>query len=65
MCRGTDNHDNHVYNPAYCKVLTIIFHDMQSKWIKVQFVLWKKMNKFMFKHNLCNINLKEFMTDGV
>jgi hypothetical protein len=55
----------HVYNPAYCKVLTIILHDMQSKSIKAQFVLWKKMKKVMFKHNLSNINLKEFMADGV
>jgi hypothetical protein len=55
----------HVYNLEYCKILTIIFHDMQSKSIKAQFVLWKKMNKFMFKHNLSNINFKEFMVDGV
>jgi len=55
----------HVYNPTYYKVLTIILHDMQSKSIKVQFVLWKKMNKVMFKHSLSNINLKEFMADGV
>jgi hypothetical protein len=55
----------HVYNLAYRKVSTIILHNMQSESIKAQCVLWKKMNKVMFKHNLVNINFKEFMEDGV
>jgi hypothetical protein len=34
MCEGMTTMASHVNNPTYCKVLTIILHDMQSKSTK-------------------------------
>jgi hypothetical protein len=40
----------HVYNLAYCKVMTIVICDMKFEDIKVQQIMWKKLNETMLKH---------------
>ncbi len=39
----------HVYDPFYCKVMTIVVYDMQSEDMKVQCILWKKLNAIIEK----------------
>jgi hypothetical protein len=34
----------HVCDPKYYKVMTIIVCDMQSKDVKTQHIMWKKVN---------------------
>jgi hypothetical protein len=45
---------HHVYDPMYCKVLTIVVCDMQFEGIKVQWLMWKKLNETMLKHWIPN-----------
>jgi hypothetical protein len=35
---------SHVYDPIYCKVMTITIRDMQSKNKEAPCILWKKLN---------------------
>ncbi len=53
----------HIYELTCCEVLTILFYDMQSKSNETQCVLWTKLNKIMFKHDLSNTNFKGFMAN--
>jgi hypothetical protein len=54
----------HVYNPAYCKVVTITICDMQSKDTKAQQVMWTKLNDTMLKCMFLKENFKGFMVDN-
>jgi hypothetical protein len=40
----------HVYNSAYCRVMTIAVCDMQSEDAAAQMVLWKNLNDVMARH---------------
>jgi len=37
----------HVYDPAYCKVMTIVVCDMQFEDTKAQQIMWTKLNDMM------------------
>jgi hypothetical protein len=54
----------HVYNPKYCKVLTIVICDMEFKDTKVQRFMWTKLNEMMLKHKFLKPNFKGFMGDN-
>jgi len=54
----------HVYDPTYCKVLTIMVCDMQFDDIEVQRLMWTKLNEMMLKHEFPKPNFKGFMADG-
>jgi len=40
----------HVYDLIYCKVMTSVICDMQSKDIKAQHIMWTKLNEMMLKN---------------
>jgi hypothetical protein len=54
----------HVYNLAYCKMMTIVICDMQFKDIEVQRIMWTKLNEMMLKHRFLKPNFKEFMVNS-
>ncbi len=54
----------HVYDSRYCKMMTIIVCDMQSKDTKAQQIMWTKLNGTMFKHRYVEPNFKGFMVDN-
>jgi len=54
----------HVYDLAYCKMMTIAICDMQSKDTKAQQVMWTKLNDTMLKHMFLKSNFKVFMVDN-
>jgi hypothetical protein len=54
----------HVYNPMYCKMLTITICDMQCKDIEAQQLMWTKLNETMLKHKFPKPNFKGFMADN-
>jgi hypothetical protein len=54
----------HVYNAAYCKVMTIAICDMQSKDTKVQCIMWRELNDLMAKNGVENTNFKGSMADS-
>ena len=37
----------HMYDRAYCKIMTIAICDMQSNDTKVQCIMWREFNKFI------------------
>jgi hypothetical protein len=51
----------HVCDLVYCKVMSITICDMQSKDIKAQFILWKKLNAIILKKGVTSLNFKSFM----
>jgi hypothetical protein len=53
----------HVYDPIYCKALTITICDMQFEDIEVQQLMWKKLNEMMLKHGNLKPNFKVFMAN--
>jgi hypothetical protein len=53
-----------VYDATYCKVMTITVCDMQSKDMKVQCIMWRKLNNLMRKNGVENPNFKGFMADS-
>jgi hypothetical protein len=55
----------HVYNAAYCKVMTIAICDMQLEDTKVQCIMWRELNDLMAKNGVENTNFKGFMADSV
>jgi len=55
----------HVYDLTYYKIITIAIYNMQSKHIKVQSIMWKKLNNTMFKHEFPKPNFKGFMVDNM
>jgi hypothetical protein len=42
----------HVYDSAYCRVMTIAVCDMQSEDALAQMVLWKNLNDVMGRHGV-------------
>jgi hypothetical protein len=54
----------HVYDPTYCKVLTIMVCDMQFEDIEVQRLMWTKLNETMLKHEFPKPSFKGFMADS-
>jgi hypothetical protein len=54
----------HVYDPVYCKVLTIAVCDMQFEDTEAQQLMWTKLNEMMLKHGFAKPNFKGFMVDN-
>jgi hypothetical protein len=54
----------HVYDVAYCKVMTITICDMQSEDTKVQCIMWRELNDLMRKNSVENPNFKGSMADS-
>jgi hypothetical protein len=54
----------HLYDAAYCKVMTIVLCDMQLEDRKVQCILWRELNNLMRKNGVENPNFKGFMADS-
>jgi hypothetical protein len=54
----------HVYDSAYCRVMTIAVCDMQSKDAIAQSVLWRNLNDVMAKHGVHEPKFKGFMADS-
>ncbi len=54
----------HVYDRVYCKMLTTVVCDMQYEDIKVQQLMWKKLNEMMLKHGFLKPNFKRFMVNN-
>jgi hypothetical protein len=54
----------HVYNAAYCKVMTIAICDMQSEDTNFQCIMWRELNDLMAKKGIENTNFKGFMADN-
>jgi hypothetical protein len=54
----------HVYDAAYCKVMTIAICNMQSEDTKVQCIMWRKLNDLMAKNSVEDTNFKGFMADS-
>jgi hypothetical protein len=53
----------HVYDFIYCKVMTIVICDIQSKDIKVQQIMWTKLNEMMLKKRFPKPKFKGFSID--
>ncbi len=51
----------HVYDLAYCKMMTIAICDMQSEDTKAQQIMWTKFNETILKHGFPKLNFKGFM----
>jgi hypothetical protein len=54
----------HVYDPSYCKVMTIVICDMKFEEAKTQRIMWTKLNVIMMKHIFLKPNFKGFMADS-
>ena len=54
----------HVYDFAYCQIMTIAVCDMHSKDAAAQMVLWKNLNDVMAKHGVREPKFKGFMADS-
>ncbi len=54
----------HVYDPMYCKMLTIAICDMQSKDTEAQQLMWTKLNETMLKHKFPKPTFKGFMANN-
>jgi hypothetical protein len=54
----------HVYDSAYCRVMTIAICDMQSEDTVAQSVLWKNLNVVLVKHGVSEPKFKGFMADS-
>ena len=55
----------HVYDSAYCQVMTIAVCDMQSEDVAAQMVLWKNLNVVMARHGVPSLKFKGFMANSV
>jgi hypothetical protein len=54
----------HVYDSAYCQVMTISVCDMLSEDAAAQMVLWKNLNDVMTRHGVLEPKFKRFMADS-
>jgi hypothetical protein len=54
----------HVYDAAYCKVMTIAVCDMQSEDTTANCIMWRELNDLMAKNGVENTNFKGFMADS-
>jgi hypothetical protein len=55
----------HIYNLAYCKIMTITICDMQFEDTEAQCMLWRKLNVVVEKKRLSMPIFKGFMADSV
>ena len=53
----------HVYDSAYCRIMTIAICDMQSEDVAAQTVFWRNLNAVLERHGVENLNFKGFMAD--
>jgi len=53
-----------VYDPTYCKLMTIVVCDMQFEDTKTQQIMWTKLNEMMLKHKFPKPNFKGFMANS-
>jgi hypothetical protein len=54
----------HVYDSAYCRVMTIAVCDMQLEDAAAQMVLWRNLKDVMARHGILEPKFKEFMADN-
>jgi hypothetical protein len=54
----------HVYDSAYCRVMTNAVYDMQSEDAAAQMVLWKNLNDIMGRYGVPEPKFKGFMADS-
>jgi hypothetical protein len=54
----------HVYNPTYCKVMTITINNMQFEDTNDQQIMWTNFNDMMQKHSFPKLNFKGFMVNN-
>ena len=54
----------HVYDPEYCRVMSIAVCDMQSEDVEAQKLMWMSLNKVMAQHGTPKPNFKGFMADS-
>jgi hypothetical protein len=54
----------HVYDSAYCRVMTIVVYNMQSNDATAHMVLWKNLNEVMARHGIPKPKFKGFMADS-
>lgn len=54
----------HVFDLTYCKFMTIVVCNMQTKWIEGQFYFWHCLNKIMAQNEVSDPNFKEFICDS-
>jgi hypothetical protein len=54
----------HVYDSAYCRVMTIAVCDMQSEDVTAQSLLWHGLNTVMHRHGFAKVNFKGFIADS-
>ena len=55
----------HVYDPVYCKVMTICVCDMMCEMANAQEQMWISMLALLKCHGIENVNFKGFMADSV
>ena len=54
----------HVYDPTYCRVMTIAVCNMYSEDAVAQSVFWKNLNVVVAKHDVPKPKFKGFMADS-
>jgi hypothetical protein len=54
----------HVYDIVYCKMMTIVICDMQFEDIKIQQIMWTKLNETIQKHEFPRSKFKRFMANS-
>ncbi len=54
----------HIYDSVYCKVMTIVVYDMQSKDMEAHCIWWRKLNAIIFKKRLGMPIFKGFMANS-
>ncbi len=54
----------HIYDPVYCKVMTIVVCHMQFEDMEARCMMWRKLNIIVEKKGLCTPNFKGFMVDS-
>jgi hypothetical protein len=55
----------HIYDQAYCKVMTIVMSDMQFGDMEFQCMLWRKLNTIVEKKGMGTPMFKGFMANSV
>ena len=54
----------HVYDPVFCKVMTICACDMMCEMVDAQEQMWLSMVGLLNRHGVKNVNFKGFMADS-
>ena len=54
----------HVYDFAYCRVITIVVCDMQSEDAAAQMILWKNLNVVIARHGVPSPKFKGIMANS-